>query len=122
MTAVNPIEHLRSGRGIACEVLADKATNRRFAYVVHAVESYQRGPPESKERLFRVGTLELPSHFLEAEKRGEVWDQDEFEEASVDEIAAGAVAAVKRMYELIGARQIVQPIQDEYGFQPPVLM
>ncbi|MEL6338565.1 MAG: hypothetical protein AAFQ65_01520 [Myxococcota bacterium] len=95
---------------------------RRFSYVIHAARRLQTAPPDAADRLFFVGTLELPTELLEAEARGEIRDQADCRERIEHRTAHGASEAVAAIQQIVGDQKVIQPLQDEYEFEPPVLV
>lgn len=105
-----------------CEAEADQPDRRRFGFILHNVDRYQTSGPESPTRLFIVGTFEIPTDVLEREARGEPMDQVDHQYQTVEQPARGAKEAVRVLNELLAGRKLLQPLQDERTFEPPILL
>lgn len=116
------IRHLESGQSLMCELEASDAKRRRFAFAIHAVDDVASTKPDSEDRLFSIGALELPSELLEAEAAGEVRDQADCRTWVTQQTARGASEALAMLYSVMEKRKVLQPLQDEYDFKPIVLL
>ncbi|MEO0592108.1 MAG: hypothetical protein AAFZ38_00895 [Myxococcota bacterium] len=115
-------EHLRCGKSFVCELAAPTPSSRRFAYIQHAADELQEGDARSENRLLFVAAFELPTELLEAKARGEIRDQADCRERIDHCTAHCASEAVAAIQQIVGDQKVIQPLQDEYEFNPPVLV
>lgn len=113
---------LREGQDLTCEVSADDAEYRRFAFVASRPKRYQSPGAGPEAVQYRVGSVELPIKILELEARGEVIHQSDFRRQYPAGIAIGPEAAAELLLETIGDRKIIQPLQNDLDFEPAVLL
>ncbi|MEL6338562.1 MAG: hypothetical protein AAFQ65_01505 [Myxococcota bacterium] len=119
---MHAVDRLRSGESLVCEAKSDHSERRRFGYILHNVNEHQTAGAESSERLFIVGTFEIPIAVLGAEARGQVMDQVDHQYEEIQRPTRGADEALSVLETLLAGRAFIQPLQDERSFEPPILL
>lgn len=112
---------LRAGQRLACEVSADDTEYRRFVFADSMPKEFQPSGAGPEAIKYGVGSVEIPIRILELEAQGEVIHQRDFQRQIPAGVVVGPEAAAKLLIETIGERQIIQPLQNDRDFEPPVL-
>ncbi|MEL6338557.1 MAG: hypothetical protein AAFQ65_01480 [Myxococcota bacterium] len=114
--------HLCRGDALSCELSADHGDRRRFAYIRSYHGEQPASAADSDDRAFVVGTFEIPVEVLDAEARGQVMDQIDHQYDHQQYPVQGTAAALQMLDRICIGRTVVQSLQDDRWFEPPILI